>query len=213
MSCSRAAAAPGKNALSRSRTLKPLRRDWRKSLNNVTPRPNAYTRLCMNGARNTRIPTESSTGNPCAERHGRETDAVGAVEHETGCGQVKVGDKSNEIPAARKLLRSMQLSRRIVTADAMHTQAETTRLILDRGADYGCQGQDDTRRKRLTETAVGKIETKNARSNRHSQLSGLRTRQNLGRVRRTARTTASIPYAYVIKSERPSGQLRRLLTE
>ncbi len=29
----RAAAAPGKNALSRSRTLKPLRRDWRRSLN------------------------------------------------------------------------------------------------------------------------------------------------------------------------------------
>ena len=91
------------------------------------------------------IPTESSTGNPCAERHGRETDAVGAVEHETGCGQMKVGDKSNEIPAARKLLRSMQLSGRIVTADAMHTQVETAQLILGRGADYGCQGRYSTK--------------------------------------------------------------------
>ena len=80
------------------------------------------TRLCMNGARNTRIPTVSSTGNPCAERRGRETDVVGAVEHETGCGQVKVADKSNEIPAARKLLRSMQLSGRIVTADALRSK-------------------------------------------------------------------------------------------
>ena len=112
---------------------------------------------------------------------------------------MKVGDKSNEIPAARKLLRSMQLSGRIVTADAMHTQVETAQLILDREADYGCQGQGDARRKRLTGTAVGKSETKNARSNRHSQLSGRRTRQNLGRVRRTARTTVSIPYAYVIR--------------
>ena len=88
----------------------------------------------MNGARNTRIPTESSTGNPCAERHGRETDAVGTVEHETGCVQMKVGDKSNEIPVARKLLRSMQLSGRIVTADAMHTQIETAKLILEQGS-------------------------------------------------------------------------------
>ena len=77
-------------------------------------------------------------GNPCAERRDRETGVVGAVEHETGliCGQVKVADKSNEIPAARKLLRSMQLSGRIVTADAMHTQVETTQLILDKGGDY-----------------------------------------------------------------------------
>lgn len=35
-----------------------------------------------------------------AERHGRGTDAVGAVEHGTGCGRVKVAGKSYEIPAA-----------------------------------------------------------------------------------------------------------------
>ena len=46
-----------------------------------------------------------------AERHGRGTDAVGAAEHETGCGRVKVAGKSYEIPAARKL-RSMRLSGR-----------------------------------------------------------------------------------------------------
>ena len=73
-----------------------------------------------------------------ASRHGDGCHLVGAVEHETGliCGQVKVADKSNEIPAARQLLRNMQLFGRIVTADAMHTQVETTQLILDKGADY-----------------------------------------------------------------------------
>ena len=73
-----------------------------------------------------------------ASRQGDGCHLVGAVEHETGliCGQVKVADKSNEIPAARELLLNIQLSGRIVTADAMHTQVETTQLILDRGADY-----------------------------------------------------------------------------
>ena len=64
--------------------------------------------------------------------------------HETGCGQVKVADKSNENRAARELLRSMQLFGCVV--DAMHAQVETIRLILDGGADYDRQGQDDTRR-------------------------------------------------------------------
>ena len=80
------------------------------------------TRLCENGPHNIRIPTVPSMENPCAERHGKGTDVVGAVEHETGCGQVKVADKSNEIPAARKLLQSMQLSGRIVTADALRSK-------------------------------------------------------------------------------------------
>ena len=59
-----------------------------------------------------------------ASRQGDGCHLVGAVEHETGliCGQVKVADKSNEIPAARKLLRSMELSGRIVTADALRSK-------------------------------------------------------------------------------------------
>ena len=103
-----------------------------------------------------------------ASRQGDGCHLVGAVEHETGliCGQVKVADKSNEIPAARKLLRSMQLSGRIVTADAMHTQVETTQLILDRGADYlmvvkGNQKTilDDLKAIDWNDQAVGKSET------------------------------------------------------
>jgi predicted transposase YbfD/YdcC len=50
--------------------------------------------------------------------------------------QMKVADKSNEIPAVPELLKLMELSGAIVTLDAMHCQIETAASILDAGADY-----------------------------------------------------------------------------
>ena len=45
--------------------------------------------------------------------------------------------KSNEIPAARQLLRRLDLAGRIVLADALHTQVETGQQILyEQGGDY-----------------------------------------------------------------------------
>ena len=63
---------------------------------------------------------------------------IAALEHGSGlvCGQVQVADKTNEIPAVRNLLGELELSGRIVTADAMHAHTETARLVLDKGADY-----------------------------------------------------------------------------
>ena len=64
---------------------------------------------------------------------------VAAVEHGSGLvlGQTQVRDKSNEIPAVRDLSRSLELSGRIVTLDAMHVQHETARCLLNEcGADY-----------------------------------------------------------------------------
>ena len=64
---------------------------------------------------------------------------VAAVEHGSGLvlGQTQVDDKSNEIPAVRQLSRSLALSGRLVTLDAMHVQQETARCLLDDcGADY-----------------------------------------------------------------------------
>jgi predicted transposase YbfD/YdcC len=51
-------------------------------------------------------------------------------------GQVAVDDKSNEIPAVRKLLDLLELTGAVVTVDAMHCQKKTAAKILDRGADY-----------------------------------------------------------------------------
>ena len=93
---------------------------------------------------------------------------IAALEHGSGlvCGQVQVADKTNEIPAVRNLLGELELSGRIVTADAMHAQTETARLVLDKGADYlltvkGNQAEilDDLRALDRTRVAKGECET------------------------------------------------------
>jgi len=51
--------------------------------------------------------------------------------------QIKVDDKSNEIPAMPELLEPLELDGTLVSADALHTQRETARYIVqDKGADY-----------------------------------------------------------------------------
>ena len=48
-----------------------------------------------------------------------------------------MADSSNEIPAAQTLLKRAPIEGALVSLDAMHTQTETARIIVqDRGADY-----------------------------------------------------------------------------
>jgi len=51
-------------------------------------------------------------------------------------GQAGVPDKTNEIGAASAFLLTLVLEGRIVTADALLTQREVARTILDSGGDY-----------------------------------------------------------------------------
>lgn len=51
-------------------------------------------------------------------------------------GQLKVDDKSNEIPAVPELLKLLYIKGAIVTLDAMGAQEETVKCICDAGADY-----------------------------------------------------------------------------
>ncbi|ECI8026993.1 ISAs1 family transposase [Salmonella enterica subsp. enterica serovar Ramatgan] len=51
-------------------------------------------------------------------------------------GQVKVGDKSNEITAIPELLKHLTLSGCLVTLDAMECQRKITSNIREAGADY-----------------------------------------------------------------------------
>jgi predicted transposase YbfD/YdcC len=51
-------------------------------------------------------------------------------------GQKAVADGGNEITAARALLELVDLKGSLVTADAIHCQRETARIVLDRGGDY-----------------------------------------------------------------------------
>ena len=52
-------------------------------------------------------------------------------------GSEPVAQESNEIPAAQQLLRRLDLDGSLVTADAMHTQTETARIVVqEKGGDY-----------------------------------------------------------------------------
>lgn len=48
----------------------------------------------------------------------------------------RAADGDSEILAARALLRCLDLTGRLVTADAIHCQNETAQIILERGGDY-----------------------------------------------------------------------------
>ncbi len=66
---------------------------------------------------------------------------VAALDHATGVvlGQNAIEAKSNEIPAVRDLLAGFDpadLHGCVITVDAMHTQNDTAKAILDAGADY-----------------------------------------------------------------------------
>lgn len=66
---------------------------------------------------------------------------IAALDHATGVvlGQHQVAAKSNEIPAVRDLLTGFDaadLHGCVITVDAMHTQNETAKTIVDAGADY-----------------------------------------------------------------------------
>jgi len=52
-------------------------------------------------------------------------------------GSEVVADKTNEIPAVRALCRRLELDGRLVSIDALHTQAQTARqVVLEHGGDY-----------------------------------------------------------------------------
>jgi predicted transposase YbfD/YdcC len=63
---------------------------------------------------------------------------VAAFDHDSGAvlGQLAVTAKSNEIPAVRTLLAGFDLTGVVVTVDAMHTQTDTAKLIIEAGGDY-----------------------------------------------------------------------------
>ena len=64
---------------------------------------------------------------------------LSAVLHQQGIvlAQQKVADKTNEIPSIKPLLKGLNIEGAVVTADAMHTQTETARyLVEDKKADY-----------------------------------------------------------------------------
>jgi predicted transposase YbfD/YdcC len=64
------------------------------------------------------------------------TVSAWAVENQLVLGQVKVGEKTNEITAIPKLLELLDVSGCTVTIDAMGTQKAIAKYIADQKADY-----------------------------------------------------------------------------
>jgi hypothetical protein len=94
-------------------------------------------------AHNSAAPTEAVALDGKALRGSREQEhcvhLVSAIGHQSGSvlNQVKVADKSNEIPAVKPLLDPLPLQGKVVTGDALHTQVETARyLVEDKKAHY-----------------------------------------------------------------------------
>ena len=75
-----------------------------------------------------------------ASRHtGQKIHLLSAFLHNMGAviAQCQVDSKTNEIPSLRPLLEPLNLEGCVVTLDAMHTQKDTARfLIEEKGADY-----------------------------------------------------------------------------
>jgi len=77
----------------------------------------------------------------CGSRNGEQgaVHLLSAIVHGHGTvvAQVEVGEKTNEIPCVKPLLADLDIRGTVVTADALHTQRETARhLVEDKGADY-----------------------------------------------------------------------------
>jgi predicted transposase YbfD/YdcC len=61
-------------------------------------------------------------------------------------GQLSVDEKTNEIPVMRDLLDMIDITDKIITADAMHCQKDTTKKIIVGGGNYvlGLKGNQET---------------------------------------------------------------------
>jgi hypothetical protein len=76
-------------------------------------------------------------GKELLNSQGLEIVSAYSVKDGRWLGSEAVAQGSNEIPAVQELLRRTEIEGSLVTADAMNTQTETARIVVqDRGADY-----------------------------------------------------------------------------
>ena len=79
----------------------------------------------------------SIDGKELLNSQGIEIVSAYTVKRGRWLGSERIAEGSNEIPAAQALLRRAPIEGKLVTLDAMHTQTETGRIIVqERGADF-----------------------------------------------------------------------------
>jgi hypothetical protein len=89
------------------------------------------------GRRDPRDDQVAFDGKELLNSQGLEVVSAYSVRDGRWLGSEPVAQGSNEIPAAQQLLRRTELEGSLVTADALHTQAETARIVVqDQGGDF-----------------------------------------------------------------------------
>ena len=85
------------------------------------------------------VAVDGKTLKGARQENGRQVHLLSAFLHQKGMvlAQQQVESKTNEIPHLRPLLEPLDLEGCVVTLDALHTQKETARyLVEEKGADY-----------------------------------------------------------------------------
>jgi len=79
----------------------------------------------------------SADGKELLNSQGVEVVSAYSVQSGRWLGSEVVAEGSNEIPALQRLLRRVDLEGSLLTADALHTQTETARIVVqEKGGDY-----------------------------------------------------------------------------
>ena len=79
----------------------------------------------------------SADGKELLSSQGLEVVSAYSVESGRWLGSEAVAEGSNEIPAVQRLLQRVDLEGSLVTADALNTQTETARIVVqEKGGDY-----------------------------------------------------------------------------
>ncbi len=139
------------------------------------------------------------------DKTGKAPHLVAALAHGIGAvlGQAAVDAKSNEIPAARDLLKAFaSLAGPVITIDALHTQSDTAQVITGRQADYvmTVKGNMPTLYKRLKKLPWAAVPAFSAVSTDHGR-----------RARRTIKV-ALVPAWIEFDGAAQVAQLRRTVT-
>ena len=131
-------------------------RDWTKRLHTYTPpSESTFARLLLHldnpalqrallrwldhllGQRQAQGDQVSVDGKELLNSQGAKVASAYSVQSGRWLGSEAVAEGSNEIPAVQRLLPRVDLEGSLVTADALHTQTETARIVVqERGADY-----------------------------------------------------------------------------
>lgn len=85
------------------------------------------------------VAVDGKTLKGARQEDGRQVHLLTVFLHQRGTvvGQQQVDVKTNEIPNLRPLLEPLDVEGCVVTLDALHTQKETARyLVEEKGADY-----------------------------------------------------------------------------